>query len=51
MNTWQKPQFEELVMNAEIGAYQAEDDHGERRDGDPFVQPTPDENAPQRATS
>lgn len=51
MNTWQKPQFEELVMNAEIGAYQSEDDQGERRGGEQFVQTAPNENAPQRATS
>jgi hypothetical protein len=35
MTTWQKPAFEELAMNAEIGAYQADDDE---RDNRPFLQ-------------
>lgn len=36
MNVWEKPSFEELAMNAEIGAYQPEfgdDDRGDQ----PFV--------------
>ncbi len=36
MTHWQKPSFEELAMNAEIGAYQPEDWDGERYDV-PFV--------------
>ncbi len=36
MTHWTKPSFEELAMNAEIGAYQAEDWEGERYDV-PFV--------------
>lgn len=35
MKPWEKPSFEELTMNAEIGAYQA-DDGGESNDV-PFV--------------
>jgi hypothetical protein len=34
MSTWEKPAFEELAMNAEIGAYQADDDE---RDPRPMV--------------
>jgi hypothetical protein len=36
---WEKPTFEELAMNAEIGAYQPDDWDGERRD-DPFAATT-----------
>jgi hypothetical protein len=36
MTYWTKPSFEELAMNAEIGAYQPEDWEGERYDV-PFV--------------
>ncbi len=36
MTTWEKPSFEELSMNAEIGAYQPDDWDGERQP-DPFV--------------
>jgi hypothetical protein len=35
MQPWEKPNFEELTMNAEIGAYQA-DDGGDYNDV-PFV--------------
>lgn len=34
MSQWQKPEFEEVAMNAEIGAYQ--EDYG------PAPDPTPD---------
>jgi hypothetical protein len=37
MTDWQKPSFEELAMNAEIGAYQPEDGDDERGN-EPFVQ-------------
>jgi hypothetical protein len=37
MNKWQKPSFEDLEMNAEIGGYQADD--GEREDP-PFIHRT-----------
>jgi hypothetical protein len=36
MTDWQKPHFEELAMNAEIGAYQPEFGDDERSD-EPFV--------------
>jgi hypothetical protein len=36
MTVWQKPSFEELAMNAEIGAYQAEED-GDRWNDVPFL--------------
>ena len=29
MKTWTRPEFEELTMNAEIGAYQPDDDDRE----------------------
>jgi hypothetical protein len=32
MNVWEKPSFEELAMNAEIGAYQPEFGDEERSD-------------------
>jgi hypothetical protein len=35
MTTWEKPSFEELSMNAEIGAYQPDEWEGERQQ-DPF---------------
>jgi len=35
MNAWTQPQFEELQMNAEIGAYQA--DPGDEREPPPVV--------------
>lgn len=41
MTAWQKPSFEELAMNAEIGAYQPED--GEDRDYEPVVQAASEE--------
>jgi hypothetical protein len=34
---WQKPSFEELVMNAEVGGYQAEDGNDDGRDEPLFV--------------
>ncbi len=34
--TWQKPQFTEIAMNAEIGSYQADFDSGAEP---PFVEP------------
>jgi hypothetical protein len=40
MTSWQKPTFEELAMNAEIGAYQPEYGDDERSD-EPFVQVAP----------
>lgn len=36
MTLWQKPTFEELAMNAEIGAYQPEYGDDERSD-EPFL--------------
>lgn len=40
MTSWQKPSFEELAMNAEIGAYQPEYGDDERSD-EPFLQVAP----------
>jgi len=37
MTVWQRPSFEELAMNAEIGSYQAEDGDAERRNDAPAV--------------
>jgi hypothetical protein len=37
MTLWEKPSFEELAMNAEIGAYQPENPEDERSQ-EPFVQ-------------
>jgi hypothetical protein len=39
MTTWQKPEFIELCMNAEIGAYQ--EDTGNERDQPILLAPTP----------
>lgn len=36
MNTWEKPRFDELAMNAEIGAYQPDFGDDERSD-EPWV--------------
>lgn len=36
MISWQKPSFEDLAMNAEIGGYQPDDGGGER-DDTPFA--------------
>lgn len=37
MNVWQRPDFVELCLNAEIGAYQ--EDTGEERDAPPLRRP------------
>jgi hypothetical protein len=47
MTVWQKPCFEELTMNAEIGAYQSDYGDDERGD-DPLLQLSP-ESPPERA--
>lgn len=47
MNVWDKPSFEELAMNAEIGAYQPEFGDDERAD-EPLSQFEP---APSAATA
>lgn len=39
MTMWEKPSFEELAMNAEIGAYQPDDWDGERQ-ADPWLSDT-----------
>lgn len=41
MTRWQKPSFEELAMNAEIGGYQSDDGDGDRYNP-PFVHSAPD---------
>lgn len=40
MTLWQRPSFEELAMNAEIGAYQPEYGDEERSD-EPFARTAP----------
>lgn len=42
MTDWQKPTFEELAMNAEIGGYQPDNGDDERND-EPFVRAAPEE--------
>lgn len=49
MSNWQKPSFEELAMNAEIGGYQPDEWDGERYDV-PFVQSTKGVGAEVRAS-
>jgi hypothetical protein len=41
MTLWEKPSFEEIEMNAEIGSYQAEDG-GDQSGNPPFVADTPE---------
>lgn len=49
MNDWTEPRFEELAMNAEIGAYQPEPDE---RDTPPvLVQAEPSTSPPAEAAS
>lgn len=36
MTSWEKPSFQEIAMNAEIGAYQGEEWEGDRYEA-PFV--------------
>lgn len=43
MTVWEKPSFEELAMNAEIGAYQPDGD--DERDDVPFAQSRPEDAA------
>jgi hypothetical protein len=40
MTPWKTPEFEELTMNAEIGAYQ--EDPGDGRQDPPYVRPPPE---------
>lgn len=44
MTVWEKPSYEELAMNAEIGAYQP--DGGEDRDDVPFARAAPEDATP-----
>jgi hypothetical protein len=43
MNSWQKPEWEEIRMSAEIGGYQPD---GDDREGDPTLDAAPEPSPP-----